>query len=220
VVTSCVERRDARISGTILAGGRARRLGGVDKAALVIGAERIIDRQLAALSTVADDIRIVANDPARYEGLGVAVIRDAIPGAGALGGLYSALLHAAHDWVLVLACDLPFVTRELLGRLAVEATCAGDDIDAVVPRSTRGLEPLCAVYRTRCAPAMEARIARGELRIAGALDDLRVREVGPAALAQYDEGALFENINTPHDYERARDRVELNEKPPKDRITE
>jgi molybdopterin-guanine dinucleotide biosynthesis protein A len=176
---------------------------------------------------VADDIRIVGHDPDRYAGLGVRVISDVLPDAGALGGLYTALLDASHERVLVLACDLPFVTTALLERLVAEigdgagvASGAGQEIDAVVPRSARGLEPLCAIYRKRCAAAVRARIDRGALQVAGLLDEVRVREIGPDALAPYDDGSLFENVNTPHDHERARGWVELNEKPSEDRITE
>jgi molybdopterin-guanine dinucleotide biosynthesis protein A len=210
------------ISAAILAGGRARRLGGADKARLAVGDARIIDRQLAALAAVADDIRIVANDQERYAGLGLRVIADAVPGAGPLGGLYTALLDATHDRVVILACDLPFVTAALFERLAAESRTPDkiDEIDAVVPRSARGLEPLCALYMARCAGPARARIDRGDLRVAGLLADLRVRELGPDALAPYDEGSLFENVNTPHDHARAGALVELNEKPFEDRITE
>ena len=207
------------VSAAILAGGRARRFGGADKASLAVGRARIIDRQLAALAVVADDIRIVANEPGRYGGLGPRVIPDAIPGAGPLGGIYTALLDATHDRVLVLACDLPFVTAALLDRLVQESR-TGDPVDAVVPRSARGIEPLCALYSTRCAAAARDRIESGALQVAGLLDAVRTRVLGPEALAAYDEGALFENVNTPHDHERARGWVELNEKPSKDRITE
>jgi molybdopterin-guanine dinucleotide biosynthesis protein A len=207
------------VSAAILAGGRARRLGGADKAQLAIGGARIIDRQLAALSAVADDIRIVANDRERYAGLGLRVIADAVPEAGPLGGLYTALLDATHDRMLILACDLPFVTPALLQRL-VDESGTGQEIDAVVPRSARGFEPLCALYMTRAAAAARVRIERGDLRVAGLLADLRVRELGPEALAPYDGGSLFENVNTPHDHARARGWVELNEKPSEDRITE
>lgn len=207
------------MSAAILAGGLARRLGGADKSALVVGHARIIDRQLAALSSVSDDIRMVANHPGRYAALRIPVIADAIPGAGALGGLYSALLDARHDRVLVLACDLPFISTALLERLVAES-CGPQELDAVVPRSVRGIEPLCALYRRHCAGAARARIERGELRVAGLLADLRVKELGPDALAPYDEGWLFENVNTPHDHARARGWVELNEKPFEDRITE
>ncbi len=215
MVTSGVE---LDISAAILAGGRARRMAGADKAALIVGDARIIDRQLGALAGVADDIRIVANDRSRYDRVEAPVVPDALPGAGALGGIYTALLDAHHDRVIVLACDLPFVTRELLTRLVLESR--DEAADAVVPRTARGLEPLCAVYRTRCAGALRARIDRGALQIASALEDLRVRELGGQALAAYDDGSLFENVNTPHDYARARGRVELNEKPFEDRITE
>jgi molybdopterin-guanine dinucleotide biosynthesis protein A len=207
------------ISAAILAGGRARRLGGADKARLAIGDARIIDRQLAALSAVADDIRIVANDRDRYAGLGPRVIADVVPQTGPLGGLYSALLDAAHDRVLILACDLPFVTAALFHRLAAESG-SGEEVDAVVPRSGRGLEPLCALYMTRCAGAARARIDRGDLKVAGLLEDLRIRELAAERLAPGDGGSLFENVNTPHDYARARGWVELNEKPFEDRITE
>lgn len=207
------------VSAAILAGGRARRLGGADKASLTVGRARIIDRQLAALSAVADDIRIVCNDPGRYADLGIRVIADAIPGAGPLGGIYSALLDAAHEHVLIVACDLPFVTAALLERLAAESL-GWPETDAVVPRSARGLEPLCAVYRRRCAAAARRRIEQGTLQAAGLLEDVRARILEPDALAPYDEGALFENVNTPHDHQRARGWVELNEKPSKDRITE
>jgi len=218
VVTSSVEVSAGRVSGAILAGGRARRLGGADKASLIVGGARIIDRQLAALTAVAGDVRIVG-DPERYAGLGVRVIADAVAGAGPLGGLYSALLDAAHDRVIVLACDLPFVTAALLERLVLESG-TGEEIDAVVPRSARGLEPLCAVYHQRCTAAARARIERGALQVAGLLEDVCVRVLEPDTLARYGDGSLFENVNTPHDHERARGWVELNEKPFEDRITE
>jgi molybdopterin-guanine dinucleotide biosynthesis protein A len=192
-----------QISAAILAGGRARRFGGADKASLVVGGARIVERQLAALQAVADDVRIVSNDPDRYASLGVRVIPDQIRDAGPLGGLHAALVDAVHHVVVVLACDLPFVTPALLETLVVEFG-TGEEVDAVVPRSPRGLEPLCAVYAARCAEAARRRIDRGDLALRGLLDDVRVREVGRDALATYDDGAMFLNVNTPHDYDRAR----------------
>jgi molybdenum cofactor guanylyltransferase len=207
------------ISAAILAGGRATRFGGADKASLVIGGARIVERQLAALAGVTDDVRIVANDAARYADLGVRVVADAIEGVGPLGGVYTALLDARHAWVLVLACDLPFVPAALLERLAAECS-SGEQTDAVVPRTRRGLEPLCAVYQKACAARAKAQIARGDYRMTALLAALHVRELGHDALAPYDGDALFDNVNTPHDYARARGRIELDEKPFEDRITE
>lgn len=208
-----------QISAAILAGGRARRFRGADKASLVVGGTRIIERQLAALAAVTDDIRIVSDNPDRYAALGVRVIPDRIRNAGPLGGLHAALVDAARHGVMVLACDLPFVTPGLLGALAIQFG-TGDEADAVVPRSARGLEPLCAVYAARCAEAARRRIEAGELEMRGFLKDIRVREVRPEQLVPFGGASVFLNVNTPHDYERAQGEVELNEKPFKDRITE
>ena len=194
------------ISAAILAGGRATRLGGADKASLDVGGRRIIERQLAAIAAVSDDVRVVVHEPgdaARYADLAIRAVPDAIAGAGPLGGVYTALADARHDRVLVLACDLPFVTSALAERLLKESG-TGEEVDAVVPRSARGLEPLCAVYRTRCAAAARTCIERGELRMTAFLARLHVRELD--AFGPDDGGALFENVNTPHDYARAKDR--------------
>ena len=207
-----------QISAAILAGGRARRFRGADKASLVVGGTRIIERQLSALAAITQDIRIVSDDADRYAALGVRVIPDRIRNVGPLGGLHAALVDAVHDGVIVLACDLPFVTPALLGALAIQFG-TGEEVDAVVPRSSRGLEPLCAVYATRCAETARRRIAAEELEMSGLLKDIRVREVRPEQLVPFG-GSVFLNVNTPHDYERARGEVELNEKPFKDRITE
>jgi molybdopterin-guanine dinucleotide biosynthesis protein A len=205
------------ISVAILAGGHATRLGGADKASLRIGGRRIVDRQLEAVAAVTDDVRIIASEAARYADLGVRVVPDIIAGAGPLGGLYTALADARHARVLVLACDLPFVTAALVERLEI-ASRADGEVDAVVPRGARGLEPLCAVYRSACAAAARGCVERGELRMTAFLAGLRVREVG--ALGPQDKETLFENVNTPHDYARARGLVEPDEKSFEDRITE
>jgi len=207
------------ISAAILAGGRATRLGGADKASLVVGGARIVERQLAALAGVSDDIRIVADDAARYADLGVRVVPDVVAGEGPLGGVFTALADARHAWVIVLACDLPFVPAAVLERLAAESR-TGEQVDAIVPRTHRGLEPLCAAYRATCEGHARALIARGERRMTAFVAGLRVRELGPEALAPYDGETLFENVNTPHDYARAQGRVALDEKPFEDRITE
>ena len=191
------------VTAAILAGGRASRFGGADKAALVVGGARILDRELAALSPVAAEILIVGNDAGRYAESGVPVFHDLVAGAGPLGGIYTALVAARHPWVLVLACDMPFVSTMLFDAL-IEAI--DDECDAVVPRSPRGLEPLCAVYAQRIAPVLRQKLDAGDWRVGDMVADLRVREVaGNALLALDDDGRLFENVNTPHDYARARE---------------
>ena len=193
----------ASLSAAILAGGRASRFGGADKASLVVDGARILDRQLAALSAVVADIVLVCSDAQRYAGLPIPVIPDVVAGAGPIGGIYTALVAAHHPWVIVLACDMPFVSGPLFECLAGEVDAS---IEAVLPRSGRGLEPLCGVYARAAAPVLRQRIESGDWRLTALAAALRVKELGPEALASLDhDGRLFENVNTPHDYARARE---------------
>jgi molybdopterin-guanine dinucleotide biosynthesis protein A len=77
-------------------------------------------------------------------------------------------------------------------------------IPDVIPGAGAPAGLLCAVHAKRCATAIGARRDRGELIVTGLFGDVQVRELGPEALAPYDEGSLFENVNTPHDHARAR----------------
>jgi molybdopterin-guanine dinucleotide biosynthesis protein A len=188
-------------TGAILAGGQARRLGGIDKSALLVGTDSILDRQLSLLRALTPHILIVAGDPAAARRADATLVSDRIAGAGALGGLYTALVEAPTEQVLVIACDMPFLTVPFLARLAE----CGEGVDAVVPRDERGRHPLCASYDRRIAGHLKARIDRGELRVRDALAGLDVRELGPDELAPFDpDGRLLLNVNTPADYERAR----------------
>ena len=189
------------MDAAILAGGRARRLGGRDKRALRVGPTTILERQLAALDGLVDRVFLVGGDPVAGDRPLPAVVPDRLPDAGALGGLYTALCEAAGSHVLVVACDLPFVTTTLLARLI---GLADGDCDAVVPRSTDGLQPLCAVYARRLAGEVRGRIESDRLKIQDLLGTIRVRELGPAEIAAFDaDGRLFFNVNTPNDLAEA-----------------
>jgi len=196
------------IAAAILAGGEARRMAGADKSALRVGPSRIIDRQLALLRRIADPVFIVSSRGRPRGGDSLQVVPDAVTGAGALGGIYSALLASPHPRTIVVACDMPFLTLPLLARLAEPSTA-----DVVMPRSARGYEPLCAAWAAGCADIIRRRIEQGLLKAAQLVEVLRVEEIGPDALAACDPlGLLFVNVNTPHDYERARElgRLESN----------
>ena len=202
--------RQRALAAAILAGGRARRLGCVNKGALPLGRMEIVDRQLFALRDVASHVFVVGAPSDAWTARGLQVVPDDIPGMGALGGIYTAIVRSPCDRTLVLACDMPFVSAAFLGRLAAEEAA-----DAVMPRTHRGYEPLCAIYSRACAPDIRARIERGELHASVPPCGVRVAEIGPETLAMYDpDGLMFMNVNTPHDYERAKEFVST-----EDRIT-
>lgn len=144
---------------------------------------------------------LIANAPdAATWAPGLACRADVVQGAGALGGLLTAVDAAAP--VVCVAWDMPFVTAALLRALGA----ALDHADAVLPESDgpRGVEPLCAAYGPACGPAMRAALARGDQRAIGFHDAVRVRRLATADVLQYgDPGVLFFNVNTPDDLLRA-----------------
>ena len=181
------------LAAAILAGGRARRMDGVNKGTLVVGRTAIIDRQLETLRDVAADIFVVGRSDASWTSRGLRVIPDEIPNAGPLGGIYTAIVRSPCERTLVVACDMPFLSSALLRQLA-----AVKDADLVIPRHARGYEPLCAVYSRACADNIRDRLARGLNEASRLPDGLRVTEI------DVDNERFFVNVNTPHDYERAK----------------
>ena len=187
------------LAAAILTGGRASRMGGLRKATLAVGGTSIIDRQLAVLRTLAAPVFLVTSAQAPRDAE-LTVVRDEYPDHGALGGIYTAIVASPHERTLVVACDMPFLNAAFLAHLV------GIDADLVIPRTSRGYEPLCAIYSRACAPSIRERLTRGELEASRLPDGVRVAEVGPETVAAYDpDGLLFVNVNTPHDYERAKE---------------
>ena len=189
-------------AAAILAGGRATRLHGADKGGLVIGGRTIRDRQLDALSGLVDDLFLVGGPDAEWAGL--PHVPDRIAARGPLGGIQTAL-HRAGDaaCTLIVACDLPFVSRPFLAYLLGRALEA-DAADIVVPRSGDRLHPLCATYNRRVRDAVDRRVESGALAVQALFDEVRVDVVEPEVVATFDpEGVMFWNVNTPDEYERA-----------------
>ena len=193
-------------TGAILAGGHARRLGGLNKAGLILqpGGASVLDRQLARLRRVVDRTIIIANDALRFSGAGIPVIHDLVPDSGALGALYTAVHAAGTDRTLVIACDMPFVSERLLAHLV----SVGGSVDIAIPCTARGYEPLCATYSRRSADELRRLIDERRFRLSDVarIPGLRVHEMGREELEAFGpEEVLFCNLNTPEDVARAID---------------
>jgi molybdopterin-guanine dinucleotide biosynthesis protein A len=173
-------------SVAILAGGGARRFDGRDKSALVVEGRTILERQLAELAPLGDDLRVVRRQD------------DLVPGCGPLGGLHAALTQARRDIVFVVACDMPFVTARFAAYLL---SLAGGAIDIVVPRTERGYHPLCAVYTRTCLPAVARRLRERRLKMVDLMNEMRTRDVTAAEIDRFgDRHRLLANLNTPAAY--------------------
>lgn len=187
------------VAAAIIAGGQARRFGGQDKFRLVVDGRAIIVRQLEVLQRIADPVFVVANHTGRFADLQVPVHADVLPGTGALGGLYTALVRATTEFVIVVACDLPFLDAGVLARLIDLAPGA----DGAWIRTARGVEPFFACYRTSSAPRVRDALDAGQLRAASLGDVLTLAELRESELAAFGPvDRLLANVNSPEDYAR------------------
>ena len=181
----------------VLAGGQSRRMGR-DKALLPLGGQTLIERVLAAAHPLGYP-RLIIGEPTAYTHLKLPVLPDRRPKLGPLGGLYTALSATAAP-VLLLACDLPFLTPDFLRHLVNRR----GPHQAVVPHTATGLQPLCALYEPSCLAAVEAAIQADQLGMRDLLSNLNLDLIKEKDWRPYDErGLLFANLNAPAEYERA-----------------
>jgi molybdopterin-guanine dinucleotide biosynthesis protein MobB len=192
--------------GVILAGGASRRFG-TPKALATVGGRRIIDRVRDALAAAVADVVVSANEQGLFADLHLPMRADDVAGLGALGGVHTALRWAAErgrSGALVVACDMPWISADLLRTIAARA--ASIEADAVVPESggRRGMEPLCAWYSIRCLPRVERMIDEGERRMHRLVDTVRAEVIPLAEVRRIgDPGILFLNVNTVDDLHEA-----------------
>lgn len=188
------------ISVIVLAGGASRRMG-ANKALLTIdGNETLIARVVRHMRPLTDDRLLVTNTPELYADLGLRQTNDLYPGKGPLAGLHAGLSAARHEWVFAVACDMPLVDHRLVRYMIL----LSQGQQAVVPRPTADtLEPLHALYGKTCLPAIEERLAAGDLRMISFYAAVRVRYVEAEEIAIFDpHGLSFSNANTPEDWQR------------------
>jgi molybdopterin-guanine dinucleotide biosynthesis protein A len=188
------------ITIAVQAGGKSSRMG-EDKALIRLGGIPLIERVLTRIDGLADEILITTNRPETLAHLNLRMAGDEVPGAGALHGLKTALSAARGEVVLILSCDTPFVSRELLEHLLDRA----HEADVIVPKHGDKYEPLQAVYnRARCLPAVEAALVSGERRMVSFYPQVRVLPIEEHVLSKLDPSGLsFFNLNTAEDIERA-----------------
>ncbi len=186
----------------IIAGGQSRRMGR-DKAFVDIGGKALIEHVIERGADLGQtETILIANKPADYKHLRLPMYCDALPDKGSLGGIYTALIEAASEYVLVLACDMPFINRELLRFMIAQIDA---DIDIIVPRVDGYPQALHAIYSKTCIAPIRAQLAANRLKIIRFYDKMRLRYLDEAEYAEFDPaGRSFANLNTPEELEAAR----------------
>jgi len=199
--------------GAVLVGGQSRRFGS-DKAVAPVGDRSMAARSVDVLRAVSDPVVLLGGDGTLARRLGLPWRADRRPGRGPLAGIATGLGWASElgrDGLVVLACDLPLLTREAMKSLVAAAR---PGLDAVVAEAsaTDGVQPLCAWYSLSAFPAIEAALEDGRYSVRAVLGGLRVERVRfglEPRVAGDDTGGdtgpdtVLLNVNTPDDLEMA-----------------
>jgi molybdopterin-guanine dinucleotide biosynthesis protein A len=163
---------------------------GRDKAALPLENAALAVRTAELVAAVCGSAKLVGSQ--RHFGL--PIVEDEAPGSGPLGAIVSALAQSSAEWNLIVACDMPGLTRAFLEDL--QARAGRGSAGCVIPRSPSGrLDPLCAAYRKSSEIPLRAAFLAGTRSMQDALRTLScdVWEVADAA--------PLRNVNTPEDWE-------------------
>lgn len=182
----------AGVTGIVLAGGRAARLGGLDKGLQPFRGRRLIDWVLERLAPQVDEILISANrNLETYARLGRPVLADETDAfRGPLAGLQSGLRAARYPLLLSVPCDAPFLAQDLAPRLRSElgrrdARCAVASVDGRI-------QPVFSLVHRDLAPQLDAFLASG-----GRAVHAWLHSIAAVAVPFDDAGAAFSPLNTP-----------------------
>jgi molybdenum cofactor guanylyltransferase len=197
-----MDARAADVAAFILAGGKSARMG-TDKAFVMFEGRTLLDRALDLARSVAPNVRIVGkpDDAVKFQDYGP-IVEDVFRDCGPLAGIHAALRLTTAELNVMLAVDVPFVSRELLEFLIFQARSR----KAMVTVAEAGgrLHPLSGVYRPAFAAVAEQALRAGRYRIDALFADARAQIVREAELrAAGFSAAMFCNLNTREELEQA-----------------
>lgn len=179
------------ITGVVLAGGRARRMGGGDKGLVLFRGSPLVSYAVDALRQIAGRIVISANrNEVEYARFGLPVVSDATGTFdGPLAGVLSAMKASDTAYLMAVPCDSPMMTGALLARLVETLTASKAEV--CVAHDGERMHPVFLLAETALMSSLEQFLASGERKI----DRWLVRH--RLALADYsDHPELFVNVNT------------------------
>jgi len=184
------------MNALILAGGENKRLPML-KGFLEINGKRIIESNIELLERIFDKVIISTNSPEHYFYLGRPMIGDTMRERGPMTGILSTLNMPEISEIFVTACDMPFISGELIHYMLGQWDTKWD---AAIPFFDRKPQPLLAIYSKTIAQNMENSIKSGTRSLRKFLQGIHVLYISEKDVRRIDrEGKSFVNINTPED---------------------
>lgn len=193
--------RRSEITGVILAGGKARRMGGVDKGLVELAGMPMCKIVMDLLASQVSEVLLNANRNREiYEKFGVPVIRDQIEGyLGPLAGLASAMQFAKTPWIITAPCDGPFLNHDYVARMS---EAVDDATDVVVASDKKRLQPTFMLVNTKLRQDLDGFLESGGRKI-----DLWFIKHGYSTADFSDSPNCFLNINSEEDRQQAEMRI-------------
>jgi len=189
--------KNENITACIIAGGKSKRFGS-DKALFEYKGQPLISHVHNTLKEVFDDIVIIGGSKAKYGFLGLEIYEDIIPELGPIGGLYTAFSTLKTQYIFVIACDMPFVTPDLI-KIIIDKK---NNYDIVIPQKGDYTEPLCAIYKESCKTHIKDMIDQNNLKIKSFFNKMKVHEINQKEISDLGNWqTFFHNINYLEDIE-------------------
>ncbi len=190
------------VTGVILAGGTNSRFNGQNKAFININGKSIIDNAYELFKSLFKQIIIVTDNPIEYAAFDADIVSDIFSVKSSLTGIHAGLFYAKHPFIFVTGCDMPFLKKELIEALINQME---PHLDIIIPKTSKGFEPLCALYSKKILPSIEGRIKAEKFYIKGMLNKVKTKQVSEIFLRTYDSNLIsFFNINSPAELEKAK----------------
>jgi molybdopterin-guanine dinucleotide biosynthesis protein A len=192
-------------SGVILAGGLNRRFSGKEKAFLQVDGQFLLDRLYNTFASIFQEIILVTNDPLHYLPWDLNIVTDIFKVRSSLTGIHAGLFYSTLPHSFIVACDTPFLKKDL-----VQAMVENIDprFDAMIPETSAGMEPLCAVYSKKGVDAIERHLSQNKFKIRQVFKKHRIKTLSEKFCRTFDPDlSSFFNINTPRDHSSAEKRI-------------
>jgi len=189
----------------IISGGKSSRMG-TNKAFVKIGEQTLIERIIDRTKDIGQQETIlITNTPDEYAHLHLPMYSDVVPDSGSLGGICTAIHHSKTSHSIVIACDMPFVSADLLRFMMTHA----ENADVVVPTVDDYPQGLHAIYSKNCLESIRGKIEEKRLKVIGFYDDVHVTYLDEEMLEKFNPEVVFMNVNTPEELEKARELAKI-----------
>ncbi|MCF6307800.1 MAG: molybdenum cofactor guanylyltransferase [Flavobacteriaceae bacterium] len=178
------------ITAIILAGGKSSRMG-TDKGFVSYKNKPFVQHIIDVIRPLVNEIIIISNN-SNYDIFGLIRFEDLITNTGPLAGIYTGLHHSKTEYNLVISCDVPLISSEVIEKLIEQIS---DDVDVVQLQSNGREMPLIAIYKKQCEHLIKRKLNIGERRVREVLKQCKVKTV----ILEKELEVFTTNINTPTD---------------------